>query len=112
MSGNQKETKRREKKLITTGWEMSMSAYSTGTHKTSRTSGLAIAGLVCGILGLFILPIILGPLAIIFGAVALRRTGSVMAKWDIGLGVLDILLMIVMFVVAANNGGSFTWHIG
>ncbi|MBJ6637052.1 DUF4190 domain-containing protein [Streptomyces sp. DHE7-1] len=89
-----------------------MSSYSTGTHKTSQTSGLAIAGLVCGILGLFILPIILGPLAVVFGAVALHRTGSVMAKWDIGLGVLDILLMVVMFVVAANNGGSMTWHIG
>lgn len=89
-----------------------MSSYSTGAHKTSRTSGLAIAGLVCGIVGIFILPIVLGPLAIIFGAVALRQTGSVMAKWDIGLGVVDLVLMIAMFVIAANNGGSFTWHIG
>ncbi|MFI9810289.1 DUF4190 domain-containing protein [Streptomyces sp. NPDC052301] len=90
-----------------------MSSYSrTGADKTGRASGLAIAGLVCGIVGLFILPIILGPLAVIFGAVALRQTGSVMAKWDIGLGVVDIVLMIVMFVVAANNGGSFSWHIG
>ncbi|MFH9662542.1 DUF4190 domain-containing protein [Streptomyces sp. NPDC017248] len=89
-----------------------MSSYSTSTHKTSRTSGLAIAGLVCGIVGLFVLPIVLGPLAIIFGAVAMRRTGSAMAKWDIGLGVADIVLMIVMFAVAAHNGGTFTWHIG
>ncbi|MEV4341970.1 DUF4190 domain-containing protein [Streptomyces sp. NPDC049590] len=89
-----------------------MSSYSAGTHRTGRTSGLAIAGLVCGIVGLFLLPIILGPLAIIFGAVALRRTGSAMAKWDIGLGVADLLLMIVMFAVAAGNGGTFTWHIG
>jgi hypothetical protein len=81
-------------------------------HKTSRTSGLAIAGLVCGILGIFLLPIVLGPLAIVFGAVALRQSGSLMAKWDIGLGVLDIVLMILTFVVAANNGGSFSWHIG
>ncbi|GAA3102417.1 DUF4190 domain-containing protein [Streptomyces echinatus] len=84
----------------------------TGTHETSRTSGLAIAGLVCGIVGLFFLPIILGPLAVVFGAVALRQTGSLMAKWDIGLGIVDIVLMVVMFVVAANNGGSLTWHIG
>ncbi|CAK7283857.1 DUF4190 domain-containing protein [Streptomyces sp. RM1] len=90
-----------------------MASYSrTGMHKTSRTSGLAIAGLVCGILGIFLLPIVLGPLAIVFGAVALRQSGSLMAKWDIGLGVLDIVLMILMFVVAANNGGSFSWHIG
>ncbi|QLJ02567.1 DUF4190 domain-containing protein [Streptomyces sp. NEAU-sy36] len=90
-----------------------MASYSrTGTHKTSRTSGLAIAGLVCGIVGIFLLPIVLGPLAIVFGAVALRQTGSLMAKWDIGLGVLDIVLMILMFAVAAGNGGSFSWHIG
>ncbi|MEV6840403.1 DUF4190 domain-containing protein [Streptomyces sp. NPDC051133] len=88
------------------------SSSRSDAHKTSRASGLAIAGLVCGIVGLLFLPIILGPLAVIFGAVALRQTGSVMAKWDIGLGVVDIVLMIVMFVVAAKNGGSFSWHIG
>lgn len=90
-----------------------MSTYSrTNEQRTSRTSGLAIAGLVCGIVGVFLLPIILGPLAIIFGAIAVRQTGAAMAKWAIGLGVLDIVLMIVMFVVAANNGGSFSWHVG
>ncbi|SFY49762.1 DUF4190 domain-containing protein [Streptomyces sp. F-1] len=90
-----------------------MASYSrTGTHKTSRTSGLAIAGLVCGIVGIFLLPIVLGPLAIVFGAVALRQTGSLMAKWAIGLGVLDIVLMILTFAVAAGNGGGFSWHIG
>jgi hypothetical protein len=90
-----------------------MTSYSgSGARRTSRTSGLAIAGLACGIVGLFFLPIVLGPLAIIFGAVALRQTGATMAKWDIGLGVVDILLMIVMFVVAANNGGTVFWHVG
>ncbi|WP_395571845.1 DUF4190 domain-containing protein [Streptomyces sp. BK79] len=90
-----------------------MSSYSrTGARNTSRANGMAIAGLVCGIVGLLFLPIVLGPLAIIFGAVSLRQTGSTMAKWAIGLGVVDILLMILMFVLAANNGGSFTWHFG
>ncbi|MET9452328.1 DUF4190 domain-containing protein [Streptomyces cinerochromogenes] len=96
-----------------------MSSHSRiGAHKTSQTSqtsqtsGLAIAGLVCGIVGIFFLPIVLGPLAIVFGAMALRQNGSVMAKWGIGLGVVDIVLMVVMLVIAANNGGSLTWHIG
>jgi hypothetical protein len=90
-----------------------MASYGrTSDHRADRVSGLAVAGLVCGIVGLLILPIVLGPLAIIFGGVALRRTGSAMAKWAIGLGVADILLMIVLFAVAADNGGSFTWHFG
>lgn len=90
-----------------------MTSYSgSGARQTNRTSGLAVAGLVCGIVGLFILPIILGPLAIVFGAIALRQTAGTMPKWDIGLGVADLLLMVVMFAVAANSGGTVFWHIG
>lgn len=39
-------------------------------------NGLAIAGLVCGIVGLLIFNIILGPLAIIFGAIGLSRANK------------------------------------
>lgn len=87
------------------------SAASTG----SRTNGLAIASLCCGIVGLFILNIILGPLAIVFGAVARRqsavKTGGGMAKAGIILGVVDVVLWIVLLIVAANNGG-FGWYVG
>ncbi|MFC1413496.1 DUF4190 domain-containing protein [Streptacidiphilus sp. N1-12] len=34
---------------------------------------MAVAGLVCGIVGIFLLNIILGPLALIFGGVGLRN---------------------------------------
>ncbi|MFE3265584.1 hypothetical protein [Streptomyces sp. NPDC059215] len=90
-----------------------MAGYSgSGVRRASGTNGLAVAGLVCGIVGLFILPIILGPLAIVFGAVALRQTGSAMPKWDIGLGMADLVLAVVMFAVAVNNDGGFFWHVG
>lgn len=36
-----------------------------------RNKGLAIAGFVCGLIGLFILPIIFSPLSLIFGIIAL-----------------------------------------
>ncbi|ANS70741.1 hypothetical protein SLINC_8517 [Streptomyces lincolnensis] len=89
----------------------SSSAASSG----SRTNGLAIASLCCGIVGLFILNIILGPLAIVFGAVARRqaaaKNGAGMAKAGIVLGVVDVILWIVLLVVAANNGG-FSWYVG
>ena len=39
----------------------------------SPTSGFAVASLVCGIVGLLFAGIILGALAIVFGAIALKR---------------------------------------
>ncbi|MEU3246440.1 MULTISPECIES: DUF4190 domain-containing protein [unclassified Streptomyces] len=90
-----------------------MAGYSgSGAQRASGTNGLAVAGLVCGIVGLFILPIILGPLAVVFGAVALRQTRSAMPKWDIGLGMADLVLVVVTFAVAVHNDGGFFWHVG
>ena len=44
--------------------------YGPGPQKTN---GLAIAALVCGLVGLLFFPPILGPLALIFGLVALNQ---------------------------------------
>ncbi|MEV5436522.1 DUF4190 domain-containing protein [Streptomyces sp. NPDC052682] len=89
----------------------SSSAASSG----SRTNGLAIASLCCGIVGLFFLNIVLGPLAIVFGVVARRqagvRSGAGMAKAGIILGIVDVVLWLVLLAVAANNGG-FSWYVG
>ncbi|MFJ2744560.1 DUF4190 domain-containing protein [Streptomyces sp. NPDC087440] len=77
----------------------------------SGTNGLAVAGLVCGIVGIFLLNYILGPLAIVFGAIGLKRPGnSGMAKAAIILGVVDIILYVVL-LLALSNGG-FSWHLG
>ncbi|MEU6476480.1 DUF4190 domain-containing protein [Streptomyces sp. NPDC047017] len=88
------------------------SAASSG----SRTNGLAVASLVCGIVGVFFLNVVLGPLAIIFGGVALRQQsakggGSGMAKAGLILGVVDLVLFFVLLAVAASNGG-FHWYVG
>ncbi|MFF1549176.1 DUF4190 domain-containing protein [Streptomyces sp. NPDC058291] len=89
----------------------SSSAASSG----SRTNGFAVASLSCGIIGLFLLNIVLGPLAIIFGAVARRqagvRSGAGMAKAGIILGIVDVVLWLVLLAVAASNGG-FSWYVG
>jgi hypothetical protein len=88
----------------------SPSAASSG----SRTNGLAIASLCCGIVGLFVLNIILGPLAIVLGVVSRRQAGgngSGMAKAGIVLGVVDVVLWLVLLLVAANSGG-FSWYVG
>ncbi|MDG4857858.1 DUF4190 domain-containing protein [Streptomyces sp. T-3] len=95
-----------------------MSGYGAGgTHPQTRaqTNGLAVAGLVCGIVGLLFLNVILGPLAIVFGVVALRqaavRNGAGMAKAAIILGIADLVIFAILLAVVASNGG-FTWYIG
>jgi hypothetical protein len=94
-----------------------MSAYgsSSAASSGSRTNGLAIAGLVCGIVGVFFLNFILGPLAIIFGAVALRQKsvkgGGGMAKAAVILGIVDVILFVVLLSIAASSGGIH-WYVG
>ncbi|MGW6057838.1 DUF4190 domain-containing protein [Streptomyces sp. NPDC055189] len=94
-----------------------MSAFgsSSAASSASRTNGFAVAGLVCGIVGVFFLNIILGPLAIIFGAVALRQKAvkgnGGMAKAAVILGIVDVILFIVLMAIAASSGG-FTWYVG
>ncbi|MFJ4616879.1 DUF4190 domain-containing protein [Streptomyces sp. NPDC088812] len=92
-----------------------MTSYgSPSASSTSRTNGLAIASLCCGIVGLFLLSIVLGPLAIVFGAVALRqaaKNGAGMAKAGIALGVVDVVLWVIFLAVAAGNGGV-GWYVG
>ena len=89
---------------------------STPVGPTTRagSNGLAIAGLVCGIIGLFIFEFILGPLAVICGGIALYRANHGadrrgMAWAGLILGIIDILLLVVLLAVAAKH--VFSWHV-
>ncbi|CAL9349176.1 DUF4190 domain-containing protein [Streptomyces griseomycini] len=94
-----------------------MASYGSSSVESSgsRTNGLAIASLCCGVVGLFVLNIVLGPLAIIFGAIARRqaavKNGAGMAKAGIILGIVDVVLWLVLLAVAASNDG-FSWYVG
>lgn len=79
------------------------------------SNGMAIAALVCGIVGLFIFSFILGPLAIIFGGVGLHRAnrgaGHRGMSWTgLVLGIIDILVLVVLVAVASHH--NFSWHVG
>jgi hypothetical protein len=96
-----------------------MSGTVTENAPTTRagSNGLTIAGLVCGIIGLVIFNFMLGPLAIIFGGVGLRKASQGaghrgMAWAGLVLGIIDVLLFVVLIVVAANGHGHFYWHVG
>ena len=70
--------------------------------------GLGIAALCCGILGFIFMPYLLGPLAIVFGALGLKNDGKGMAIAGLVLGILQVfLLLIVVLLVGAALGAGF-----
>ena len=83
-----------------------------GTYPQSRSNGMAVAGLVCGIIGLFLFAIILGPLAIVFGGVGLSRarrgaSGSGMARAAVILGIVDVVLFVALVAFTSTHGGFY-----
>ncbi|HEY3923726.1 MAG TPA: DUF4190 domain-containing protein [Acidothermaceae bacterium] len=94
-----------------------MTTFENSSTVSSKSNGLAVAGMVCGIVGLVLFNVILGPLAIIFGCVGLARANRGashhhMAVAGIVLGVVDIALFVVLLVAASHNGGSLYFHVG
>ena len=80
-------------------------------------NGLAIAGLVCGIIGLLLFNIVLGPLAIIFGGVGWSRANrgaryKGMSIAAVILGVVDLVIFGIVVAVASKHGGSVYFHAG
>ena len=70
--------------------------------------GLAIASLVCGIVGLFFFGIILGPLAIVFSVMA-RKKGftSGMATAGLVLGIIAVVLYVIAIVLCGSAMTAF-----
>jgi Domain of unknown function (DUF4190) len=98
---------------------MSQDTSVTGSATSTRQdgNGLAVAGLVCGLVGLLFLPIILGPLALIFGGIGWSKANrgakhKGIAIAAVVLGVVDLVLMAVLLAVAVNNGGSLFVNVG
>ena len=87
-------------------------AQHTDSTRAARTNhvgnGLAVAGLVCGLVGLVFLNYILGPLAIIFGGVGLSRANRGaghrgMSLAAIILGIVDLIVWVALVVWITNN---------
>tara|TARA_B110001450_G_C17385708_1_gene385542 strand:- start:128 stop:520 length:393 start_codon:yes stop_codon:yes gene_type:complete len=67
---------------------ISESSNSLSTAVSGGGKGMSIAAMVCGIVGIFFAGIILGPLAIIFGALGMKRDGRGMAITGLVLGII------------------------
>ena len=87
-------------------------SVATGT----RSNGLAIAGFICGLVGVVLFWFILGPLAIIFGGIGWSRANRGAAHKGMSIaavviGALEIIAYVVLVVAVAKNG-DFSWHVG
>ncbi len=80
-------------------------ASNTRTHSTSNTSALSWISLICGIVGFFSFGIVLGPIALITGWIAMGKrfnTGNVPAVIGFVLGAI----ITVLAVIALINGAA------
>ena len=64
--------------------------------------GMSIAAMVCGIIGLFVGGIILGPLAIVFGAIGMKRDGRGMAITGLITGIIASLWSILIIAAVLS----------
>ncbi|MFF4246635.1 DUF4190 domain-containing protein [Streptomyces sp. NPDC001822] len=80
------------------------------TRRPSREAdGLAVASFVLGLLGLLVMNILLGPVAIVMALIALARstTRRGRALLGLGLGIADLIVLAVL--VTAN--GTVSWSL-
>jgi len=74
-----------------------------GTPSGRATSnGLSIAAIVCGVVAIFFLPIIVGVIGIVLGAIALSRHEP-LAKVGLGVAVAGTILGFVLGAVILSN---------
>ena len=79
----------------------------TNSKGRNKNKGMAVAGMVCGIIGLFFFGIVLGPLAIIFSCVAKSKIkenpeehgGNCQANAGLVLGIVDVALWAIIMAI-------------
>ncbi|MEV7687840.1 DUF4190 domain-containing protein [Streptomyces bungoensis] len=80
------------------------------SRRTGRrdTEGMAVASFVLGLVGLLVLNLVLGPIAIVLAVIALRRDTPrrFRALLGLGLGIADLVVLAVL--MAAHGSGSWT----
>lgn len=74
------------------------------------TDGMAVASFVCGLLGLLVLNIFLGPIAIVLASVALWRGTARRGRalLGLGLGVADLIVLAAL----VSMDDTVSWGLG
>ncbi|WP_328750712.1 DUF4190 domain-containing protein [Streptomyces sp. NBC_00285] len=90
---------------------MQLTAQATPATRTGArdADGMAVASFVLGLLGLLVLNVFLGPIAIVLASVALWRgtTRRGRAYLGLGLGVADLLVL----VAAMQLDSTVSWSL-
>ncbi|WP_406391989.1 DUF4190 domain-containing protein [Streptomyces sp. NBC_00887] len=86
-----------------------------GVREASREAsreadGLAVASFVLGLLGLLVMNILLGPVAIVMAVIALARSTARRGRALLGLA-LGIADLVVLAVLVTENG-TVSWNFG
>jgi hypothetical protein len=89
------------------GQQWQQQGYGYGTGAAPKTLGMATAALVCGIAGLVVFNIVLGPMALVFGIVSRNKIkasngalkGEGMALAGIILGPIDVVVWLAIIAM-------------
>ncbi|WP_030900811.1 MULTISPECIES: hypothetical protein [unclassified Streptomyces] len=88
---------------------MQLTAPATRRTGIRDTDGMAVASFVLGLLGLLVLNIFLGPVAIVLASIALwrgtKRRGR--AYLGLGLGVADLVVLVAFMQADSTPSWSF-----
>ncbi|MGY5032067.1 DUF4190 domain-containing protein [Streptomyces sp. 900116325] len=84
---------------------------SVGRRKSTRDAdGLAVASFVLGLIGLLVMNIVLGPIAIVMAVIALARSTARRGRALLGLALGIADLVVLAFLVTGN--GTVSWSFG
>ncbi|WP_338673091.1 DUF4190 domain-containing protein [Streptomyces sp. SCSIO 30461] len=80
------------------------------TSGTRDADGMAVASFVLGLLGLLVMNVILGPSAIVLGALALLRGTARRGRalLGLGLGIADLVVLVVLL----DSSNAVVWSFG
>ncbi|WP_433856878.1 hypothetical protein [Streptomyces kronopolitis] len=84
--------------------------HRPASRPRSHADGMAVTSFILGLLGTLVLNLLLGPCALVLGALALARgtTRRGRALLGLTLGAADLLLLALL----TTTDGTLSWHIG
>ncbi|MGW8796490.1 DUF4190 domain-containing protein [Streptomyces sp. NPDC055775] len=86
-------------------------ARPVGRSKSTRDAdGLAVASFVLGLIGLLVMNIVLGPIAVVMAIIALARSTARRGRALLGLALGIADLVVLAFLVTGN--GTVSWSFG